>query len=357
MFFQSLYARLLCLYPNSFREEFAPEMQAVFAESLEEALLLGKRPLFTLLLRELVHLPAGALLERLDDLTKTGERKMVSNPAASPTPQPSALPAEPPASPLTILLGLFPILLLGLGTVLIEIPVDTLWIGMVNYPILYLVILVMAGVAWYRGSPRWSYSYTGFLLVFTWYLEGFRPPSFIAAHLPYLRYGEVWGKWIWLPLLLTLVIVLLARRSWAPIRQFFGNIRRDWTLYTFIFYSTMPWLCWALFDEIPLQTLVVYSVLIADLSLWMGAFFYLKARTINRRALSLFFGMLPIIPVTILPTSLYWHGRQELWMASPMNGYLDALRGFIFFALILLILFFPALIHLIKHKNWHLRST
>jgi hypothetical protein len=255
------------------------------------------------------------------------------------------------------LLGIFPLLLLGLGTVLVEIPNYILWSGLVSYPILYCVILVMAGVAWYRGSPRWSYSYTGFLLVFTWYLEGFRPPSFIAAWLPYLRYGELWGKWIWLPLLFTLGVVLFARRSWAPLRQFFENIRRDWTLYSFIFYSAMPWLCWALFDEIPLQTLVVYSVLIADLSLWMGAFFYLKARTINRRALSLLFGMLPIIPVTILPTSLYWHGRQELWMASPMNGYLDALRGFIFFTVILLILFIPALIHLIKRKTWHLRST
>lgn len=357
MLFQSLYASLLRLYPNSFREEFAPEMQAVFAASLRDASLLGKRALFSLLLRELTHLPAGALLEHFQKLRKLGERKMAANPPPTFDSQNPAPQVEPPASPLTILLGLFPILLLGLATLSVETPIRFLWDGLVNFPLFYLIILVAAGITWYLGSPRWSYSYAGFLLVFTWYLEGFRPPSFIAAWLPYLRYGELWGKWIWAPLLITLVLVLLARRSWAPLRLFFQHIRADWTLYTFLFYSTMPWLCWALFDEIRDQTLVVVSLLIADLSLWVGAFFYLKARTIHRRILSLFYGMLPAIFITAIATSAYWHARQEPWMVSPGNGYADALRIFIFFAVILLILFFPAIIDRIKHRKWGLRSA
>ena len=119
----------------------------------------------------------------------------------------------------------------------------------------------------------------------------------------------------------------------------------------------MPWLCWALFDEIRDLTLVVVSVLIADLSLWVGAYFYLQARTIRQRALSLFYGMLPAILITVIATSVYWHGRQEPWMVSPGNGYADALREFIFFAVILLILFFPALVSLAKRKKWSLRSA
>jgi hypothetical protein len=357
MFFQALFARLLRLYPTHFRDEFASEMQTVFSESLGDARKLGKRSMFSLLVREMVHLPAWALLERLQGWKKTGVRKILANSTSSPDSQNPVQQVEPPVSTLTILLGLFPILLLGLWTISAAAQVRFLWSGWVNFPILYTVALVAAGVAWYLGSPRWSYSYAGFLLVFTWYLEGFQPPGFIAAWLPYLRYGELWGKWIWAPLLITLVIVLLARRSWVPFRQFCQHIRRDWTLYTFIFYSAMPWFCWALFDEIRDQTLVIVSVLITDLSLWIGALFYLKARTINRRALSLFCGMLPAILITVIATSAYWHGRQEPWMISPGNGYADALRGFIFFAVILLILFFPALIDRIKHKKWSLRST
>ena len=211
-------------------------MQSVFLKSLEDARQRGKRSVFSLLLRELAHLPAWALLMRLDGWKK--KRGKLMNTISAPPPvahQNPGLQAAPPASDLTVLLGLFPILLLGLTTLSVKTEIYFLWIGLVNFPILYLLILVAAGIAWYLGSPRWSYSYAGFLLVFTWYLEGFQPPAFIAAWLPYLRYGELWGKWIWAPLLITLVIVLLARRSWAPFRQFFQNIRTDWTLYTFHF--------------------------------------------------------------------------------------------------------------------------
>jgi hypothetical protein len=357
MSYLSLYAHLLRLYPSHFQDEFAAEMQGVFSESLEHTRQLGKRSMFSLLLREIVYLPIWALLEYLESLKKRKTRKMISNSTSSPVSHRADSQIEPPLSILTILLGLFPLILLGLTTLSVKTEIHFLWIGLVNFPILYLLILVAAGIAWYLGSPRWSYSYTGFLLVFTWYLEGFRPPDFIAARLPYLRYGELWGRWIWAPLLITLVIVLLARRSWAPVRQFLQHIRADWTLYTFIFYSAMPWLCWAFFDEIRDQSLVIVSVLIADLSLWVGAFFYLKATTINPRALSLFYGMLPALLITVIATSVYWHGRQEPWMVSPGNGYADALRGFIFFAIILLILFFPALIGLARRKKWNLRST
>jgi hypothetical protein len=368
MFFQSLFARLLRLYPVPFQEEFASEMQAVFADSLGDARLLGKRALFLLLLRELTHLPFGALLEHLQNYRNLGDRKLMSNSTPSSASQSPLPQVEPPASALTILLGLIPILLLSLATILVEIHIYLLghraipalslvWTGLVTYPILYVLILIAAGIAWYQGSPRWSYSYTGFLLVFTWYLEGFRPPGFIAAWLPYLRYAELWGKWIWLPLLVTILIVLLAKRSWLPLRRFFQNIQSDWTLYTFLLYSALPWLSWAFFDEIRNHALVVISLLVVDLSLCLGAWFYLRARLLGQRARSLFYGMLPVILVTVLATSAYWHGRQEIWMKTPGNGYADALRGFIFYAVLLLIMFFPALLSLVRHTGRSFRTA
>jgi hypothetical protein len=258
---------------------------------------------------------------------------------------------EPSPSTITILLGLFPILLWSLATILTEAGSYLMWAGLVPFPILYFVILVVAGVAWYQGSPRWSYSFSGFLLVITWYLEGFRAPTFAVAGFQFPPTGELWGKWIWLPLLITIIIVLVLRRSWRPLLQFFQNIWADWTLYTFLLYSTMPWLSWALFDEIRNQPLVVISLLVADLSLCIGAWFYLRMHTIPQRALSLFFGMLPACLITVIATSAYWHGRQESWMQTPGNGYADAVRGFIFYAILLLIMFFPALASLVRRKR------
>jgi hypothetical protein len=238
-----------------------------------------------------------------------------------------------------------------LATILAETGNNYLWAGLVPFPILYFVILVVAGVAWYKGSPRWSYSYTGFLLVFTWYLEGFRAPVFVVAGFQFPPTGELWGKWIWLPFLITILIVLVSRRSWRPLQQFFQNIWADWTLYTFLLYSTMPWLSWALFDEIRNQTLVIISLLVADFALCIGAWFYLRMHSISQRALSLFIGMLPDCLITTIATSAYWHTRQEIWMKTPGNGYADALRLFIFYAILLLIMFFPALANLVRRKR------
>ena len=352
---QRLYTHLLRLYPDHFREEFAPEMLAVFSASLDEARNQGGVNLIVYLVREFVDITIQAFVERLAGYWERIKRKeMHTN--TSPAKLETAT-GKPPYSKISTLLGLFPILLLSLATILVTAQVYYLWAGLVTFPVLYAAVLGVAGVAWYRGSPRWSYSYTGFLLVFTWYLEGFRPPVSSIAGLRFPPSGELWGKWIWLPLLATVIVVLLTSRSWQPIRQFFQNIWADWTLYTFMLYSTLPWLSWALFDEIRNHTLVVISLLVIDLFLYMGAWFYLRMRTTRLCALSLFYGMLPACLITVIVNSAYWHGRQEFWMQTPGNGVADAARGFIFYALILLVMFFPALVHLFRHKRQIYRTA
>jgi hypothetical protein len=270
---------------------------------------------------------------------------------------PSYQQGESSGSILALLLGLFPILLLGFSTILLEARIAFLWMGLVIYPILYLTILIAAGVGWYWGSPRWSYSYTGFLLVFTWYLTSLRAPTFTIVGFRFPPHGELWDSWAWLPVLITLLIVLLVSHSWRPLQQFFRNIKSDWTLYTFLLYTAMPWLSWALFDEIRSRPLVIISLFVADLSIWMGIWFYFHSRTISQRAYSLFYGLLPASLITVIATSAYWHGRQEFWMPQPGNGYIDALREGLFYVVIFLILFFPGLVSPIKQKLLNLRST
>lgn len=59
------YAALIRLYPKRFRDEFAEEMQAVFATAVTEAARSGIKSLLVLCLRELWDLPAALLRERL----------------------------------------------------------------------------------------------------------------------------------------------------------------------------------------------------------------------------------------------------------------------------------------------------
>lgn len=350
-----LYKLFLLLYPAGFRLEFSTEMQSVFSASLEDARRHGKNYLFEFILRELTGVFIHATFEHLNSSERLGKKVMDLDVAPF-----SAQPEEPASQPVcsfAIWLSLLPILLLSLATILVEARIHFLWDGLIDYPVLYIAVLVAAGVAWYKGSPRWSYSYTGFLLVFTWYLEGFRVPAFITTILPFLRSGQLWGKWIWLPVLILLVVVLLARRSWLPVRQFFQNIYRDWTLYTYLVYSTLPWFFWALFDEIHNQPLVVISLLAADLSLWIGAWFYLHGKTTQQRVLALLYAMQPAFLISTVATSTYWHGRQELWMKTPVNGYREALVVSVFYFGLLLIMFFPGLFSLIRRKQQRFRSA
>jgi len=58
----SLYSKLLLLYPRSFRDEFADEMQVVFSDSVNEASEGGIFSLTIVCLREAVGLPFNILL-------------------------------------------------------------------------------------------------------------------------------------------------------------------------------------------------------------------------------------------------------------------------------------------------------
>ena len=66
----NFYSQILCLYPCSFRDEFAEEMKVVFRDSVNEAGREGLLPLIGLCLRELGGLPIHILREFLHEFER-----------------------------------------------------------------------------------------------------------------------------------------------------------------------------------------------------------------------------------------------------------------------------------------------
>lgn len=60
-----VYSKLLHLYPRSYRNEFAEEMQAVFTDALRETAQLGKVAVLSLCIRELCDSTVCILREQL----------------------------------------------------------------------------------------------------------------------------------------------------------------------------------------------------------------------------------------------------------------------------------------------------
>jgi hypothetical protein len=84
--------------------------------------------------------------------------------------------------------------------------------------------------------------------------------------------------------------------------------------------------------------------LMANVILVVGAFSYLRNKETKPRVLSLLMGTSVMISVAALGNGIYWHGRQESWMATPANGYREALGVAVMGAVLLILMFLPALL-------------
>lgn len=140
-----LYALLLRLYPRRFHEEFADEMQAVFANVASEAARRDAMSLARACLRELRDLPASLVREHWHALRAKGVAMIETNP--------------PGAWKDAALAGLPHLLVV----VLALLPLGTVKNGSTVYPVWLFIlpgfIVAALALAWRRGWPRWAASW------------------------------------------------------------------------------------------------------------------------------------------------------------------------------------------------------
>jgi len=270
-----------------------------------------------------------------------------SNGPSGNLPDPGQVDSDRASSWTESLAGIFPFLFFGMAVILDEAGYKLLLTVFFYFG--YALLLIIAAIAWYKGSPRWSYPYTGFLLLFTWYREDFEMPGVQLFGLTILQPGEFWGWRVWIPFAVAILLVLLAARSWRPLVELFKNMWRDWTMLTFGLYGMIPLVSWWLFDEMH-GIWIPISLSAVNLLLMAGALGYLRSGSTKQRVVTLLAGLLPTWPIVILVPAFYWHGRRVPYLSGPINGYSQILPGIIFAAIITLIMFSPGLFKLVIIK-------
>jgi len=227
-------------------------------------------------------------------------------------------------------------ILWGLAMITGEFPHEwafPIWIQGVFFVGLIFVLPVGMCIGWIGGFPHWSYPYVGHVLIFSLYMTMVATPGFLFDR-------EMWGWRAWIPFLVVSVIALAFTRSLKPISKFFTNIWDDWTLLTFGMFGFMPLLVMIGFDEVD-RLYSLYFMVILTLLMSGAAWSYIRADTQRRRIVALFIGITLAIAVTVIAPSLYWE----------KNGWVFPMQTAMMGAIIVLFMFSPAVIGLIRRTD------
>lgn len=301
-----LYAILLYLFPRAYREEYGEELQAVFNLSLDDAMEAGGVAVARMSLRELASLPRAILHEHLRERRKSGMIGKFSS--RFDFAHGSLWEFLSAFYPFFLLGGVLPLInMISLSGVM-RFP-NPLFDGIAILLLVVLGILCLIGL--FKGFPRWSLTYLGFLLsIFSvyqvgsllnrWWIRTFPALYDRSWFLGQFAYqGMLWGSISVMALILVLMIGFIPLLS---------RFKRDWTLLLLLLYGSAPFALAFTFDdyvnEEPFE-LVCFLVLTAGL--WL----YLRTNDPRRQFWALFGGLtislfIAAVSKTILFSSPAW---------------------------------------------------
>ena len=349
-FLSAFYAKLLHLYPKTFREEYGEELQIVFDLSLEEAAAKGGFEFERLVWREWISLPKAVFLEHLRERRKT---KMVKDfdPRFdfAPGSRKEALAAVAPF----LLFGAVPILI-SLSGRLIPITRPYILEEVLSICMIASVVSLLV-VGFFRNVPRWFMPYLGLPLpLLSFLILGFLVDKWSSFSLPHLSSGFLWTfvqdgfLWgIFIPLLVLLVVFSAVIPRY---RLFYQRLRSDWTLLCFILYGAAP--CMAFIQFEGYQNYGLYVILMF-LILATGGWLYLRNDVPWKKFLILIGGvtlsmfMAAVGQAVLYGSSLYNSPRPYLeypWWAT-VNGTVIAWMWLV------LIMFLPLAINLLPRPR------
>jgi len=311
LFLRRIYGLLLTLYPREYRSEFGEEVQMVFNSSLDDATKSGSLEPIVFFMHELLSLPKAILYEHL----RARRRAKMTGKFASRFDFPQGSRMEP-----------WVVLLPFVLTYVLYRSTIYLYVSFLDMPfwIKYLIGLTLFGsivgmcVAGLRlGAPRWSLPFLGFVFSIVNLLAStiiinpdwrgfpflFQAPRFIRG---FVYEGLIWSSMFVLIILLVLFTALIPR-----LRPFYQRLKDDWTLLAFVIYGAIPFAIILTFDDYQGER---PYVLIADLILAIGGWFYLHTQVLWKRYLILFIGLAMSMAVAAA-------GKWILYAPTPGFGF------------------------------------
>ena len=321
-FLAFIFSRLLLLYPGSFREVFADEMELMFRETIMQAAHEGTSSLLIVSMRELRGLIIGIIQELRYELQKKG-LQMELNEAKN-----SGTDFGKRHNTFHALLATLPFVLFGLISMLTELALP---VSSGNVYLLFSIAVMfglLIGIA--TNFPIWTYSYLGWAVVFAF----------------------MWSM-SWLMLLVAIGIGLLLARSFRPLRQCIHGIGEDWTILSFMMYAFVAFTL-LIYDEDHHPYLAVF-MLGSTLVISLGAWFYLRNTVIWKKLVSLFLGFVFAYIISYISYVTWdWAAYNGFPETPPQEWYL-VLRNTMEIVLIWSgFLLWPAIIGLMRrlsHKN------
>ena len=203
-------------------------------------------------------------------------------------------------------LGLLPFILMATAVILTSLP--TAWGDRTYFSILgaqfmlwaYLVIMVGLYFGIIAGFPRWLYPYLVYGVAFALFLSATSTPGIKLFGV------EMWGKQRWGPraLIPLLVVIVLVWRN-LDLGGLVDDLSADWTRLSFGLYALLPLIVWLGMDAMD-YTYRFLGLLLAETIFIVGAFFYLRQKTLNWRVFCLLAGAFLGYLAAAGSVHLYW---------------------------------------------------
>ena len=180
-----------------------------------------------------------------------------------------------------------------------------------------------------NGLPRWSFSYSGFVLtilvsyslgILLWGIFVFPAWMLIFGTMDFwsltvrLLYSGLMKAFTWLLVLLIAVILLALIRHWPKTHSLWKRVREDWTHLSFLLYGGVIFHIWLTFDEYHHENIWLFA---AFANLAIGAWLYLRSHRKLTRILALVGGA----------TGSLWLIAIAKWNLVPLQTWPVNLEG------------------------------
>ena len=308
-FLRRIHDLLLTLYPREYLGEYGDELQTVFNLSMDEAT--GRYEVILIFVRELAGLPKGIISEYLRERRKTKmSGKFISR---FNFPQGSILETSAVLLPFILTYVLYRL------TIYLNVSISNMpfWVEyLIGLTFLGSVIgMCVAGL--HLGTPRWSLPFLGFvfsiinLLASTLVINpDWRGFPFLFQASRFIR-GFVYEGLFWSVMFILVVLLVLFTALIPRFRPFYQHLKNDWTLLAFVIYGAVPFAIILTFDDYQGER---PYLLIADLILAIGGWFYLHTQVSWKRYLILFIGL-------ALSMAVAAAGKWILYTPTPGFGF------------------------------------